>query len=431
MAALTFPQRTLAHVLPPNASDYLRNMAAGGADRMLDVDAEEIRHLWNPRLCPERLLPYLAWALSVDIWDTSWDVEKKRRVCANAFLDHQRKGTLATIQQYLGYRNSAIDKLITPPARCFSVQGMTDAQREAYIDGLTQIRLYPFETGETAPIGRAFMSRTTDVQDALSFYRSFYGACFMQKSKGRTFYGLRATVAVPGRDEVPATVDYPETYDNPNPVNTIRVSTLGSKRLFMGHAAYGHGFMQTSYGGAGVIQVKLSDSGVMQFAALNGGTLQDVRPARVYETRTAPKSRMFMGRDYLGNNGAYMLHSNASRLIYDRFALVDASAPVNLQPGRSFMGHARFGISPYTAEMRVEVPMYRTKIRFGIGRGQYMRGYIKATDFTPLNNCLDAIGSGRSLRDTVLVDTAIFQTVQLGMGLKLGSYKLNELVRRT
>ena len=95
------------------------------------------------------------------------------------------------------------------------------------------------------------------------------------------------------------------------------------------------------------------------------------------------------------------------------------------------MGYARFGISPYTAEMRVEVPMYRPKIRMGIGRGQFLRGFIKATDFTPLNNCLNAISAGRSLRDTVLVDTAIYQTVQLGMSKKLGSFKLNELVRRT
>lgn len=431
MALLKFPPRPLAHVLPPNASDYLRNMSAGGADRMLDVDAEEIRHLWNPRLCAERLLPYLAWALSVDIWDTDWDADKKRTVCANAFLDHERKGTLATIKQYLGYRTCTIDRVITPPARCFSIQGMTDDQREAYIDHLTQIRLYPFETGEDAPVGRAFMSRTTDVQDALSFYRSFYGSCFMQKSKGQTYYGLRATIAVPGHDEVPATVDYPEVYGNPNPISTIRVTTLGSKRLFMGHSSYGRGYMQKSNGGAGVIQVKLDDSGVTQFAALNGGALQDVRPFRVFETRTAPNTRMFFGRDYLGKNGAYMLSSKSSRLIYDRFALVDVSAPVNLQPGRSFMGYARFGISPYTAEMRVEVPMYRPKIRMGIGRGQFLRGFIKTTDFTPLNNCLNAISAGRSLRDTVLVDTAIYQTVQLGLGKKLGTYKLNELVRRT
>lgn len=218
MAVLKFPPRTLAHVLPPNASDYLRNMTAGGTDRMLDVDAEEIRHLWNPWLCAERLLPYLAWALSVDIWDTNWDVDKKRTVCANAFLDHERKGTLATIKQYLGYRTCTIDRVITPPARCFSIQGMTDDQRETYIDHLTQIRLYPFETGEDAPVGRAFMSRTTDVQDAPSFYRSFYGSCFMQKSKGQTYYGLRATIAVPGQDEVAATVDYPEVYGNPNPI---------------------------------------------------------------------------------------------------------------------------------------------------------------------------------------------------------------------
>lgn len=36
-----------------------------------------IRQVWTPEECPVELLPYLAWALSVDQWDKDWPAEKK------------------------------------------------------------------------------------------------------------------------------------------------------------------------------------------------------------------------------------------------------------------------------------------------------------------------------------------------------------------
>lgn len=53
--------------------------------------------LWNAASCPPGVLPFLAWALSVDEWDHHWSIEKKRAVIAAARAIHQKKGTpLAT-----------------------------------------------------------------------------------------------------------------------------------------------------------------------------------------------------------------------------------------------------------------------------------------------------------------------------------------------
>lgn len=37
-----------------------------------------IADLINPERCPAELLPYLAWAFSVDKWDENWTEEVKR-----------------------------------------------------------------------------------------------------------------------------------------------------------------------------------------------------------------------------------------------------------------------------------------------------------------------------------------------------------------
>lgn len=65
-----------ATLLPPNATKAERAMEAVPA-RIDDIPAS-FRDLWNPRTCPINLLPWLAWAVSMDSWDASWPEHTKR-----------------------------------------------------------------------------------------------------------------------------------------------------------------------------------------------------------------------------------------------------------------------------------------------------------------------------------------------------------------
>ena len=49
--------------------------------------------IWNPETCPEDVLPWLAWAFSVDQWDAAWSIEQKRAIVAASLDIHKRKGT--------------------------------------------------------------------------------------------------------------------------------------------------------------------------------------------------------------------------------------------------------------------------------------------------------------------------------------------------
>ena len=60
-----------------------------------------IERLWNPETCPEPALPYLAWALSVDVWDPDWSTELKRQVIAAAPELHRIKGTPKAVKYAL------------------------------------------------------------------------------------------------------------------------------------------------------------------------------------------------------------------------------------------------------------------------------------------------------------------------------------------
>lgn len=60
-----------------------------------------IADLINPDRCPVELLPYLAWAFSVDRWEENWAETLKRAVIKQAFFVHKHKGTLSAIKRVI------------------------------------------------------------------------------------------------------------------------------------------------------------------------------------------------------------------------------------------------------------------------------------------------------------------------------------------
>ncbi|XTF14460.1 phage tail protein I [Escherichia coli] len=91
--------------LLPVGSSVLEVAAARAAADIERVPVP-LRTLWNWRTCPVRLLPYLAWAFSVDRWDENWPEATKRSVIASAFFIHAHKGTIAALRRVvepLGY----------------------------------------------------------------------------------------------------------------------------------------------------------------------------------------------------------------------------------------------------------------------------------------------------------------------------------------
>lgn len=91
-------------LLPPNASPHERALSEGLA-RLSDVPVP-VDTLNSPESCPVALLPWLAWALSVDEWDEGWTEGQKRAVVAASVEIHRRKGTRGAVERAikaLGY----------------------------------------------------------------------------------------------------------------------------------------------------------------------------------------------------------------------------------------------------------------------------------------------------------------------------------------
>ena len=94
---VTVRERAQRSLLPLNRTALERGMEIA-TDRPVDVP---IRHLWSAADCPVALLPYLAWALGGEDWDSDWPEAVKREAVSTAFAIHREKGTLAGLKRLL------------------------------------------------------------------------------------------------------------------------------------------------------------------------------------------------------------------------------------------------------------------------------------------------------------------------------------------
>ncbi len=95
----------MSKTLTPPSSTRLERVAARVCASLAEVRVP-LRQLWDPYTCPVDLLPYLAWAFSVDSWDETWPAKTKRNVIASAYYIHSHKGTIGAIRRVvepLGY----------------------------------------------------------------------------------------------------------------------------------------------------------------------------------------------------------------------------------------------------------------------------------------------------------------------------------------
>jgi phage tail P2-like protein len=86
-------------LLPHNATAQERALEAVIAPPLMPP--VPLREIWDPETCPANLLPWLAFAFSVDEWDPAWPEAAKREVIRQSFQVHRRKGTVGAVRRAL------------------------------------------------------------------------------------------------------------------------------------------------------------------------------------------------------------------------------------------------------------------------------------------------------------------------------------------
>jgi GNAT superfamily N-acetyltransferase len=134
-------------LLPPNHTQLEEAFDLTGA--RIDEFAVDVPKLVRPWETPATHLAWLAWGLSVDLWEPDWPEESRRALAAKALPMHARKGTQVSIAEHIRIMGADPRRFIVPPAKTFLMETLTEEERQAFLARFPQLRIYPFVTRGT------------------------------------------------------------------------------------------------------------------------------------------------------------------------------------------------------------------------------------------------------------------------------------------
>lgn len=328
----TFPTRLMDHILSPNATEYERTLASQ-VDRLLELDIP-IRKLWNPWTCPENLLPYLAWALSVDLWESDWPVTKRRSVVANAIKHHRIKGTLKGTETYLDLMDSQVLKAQLPPSKLFSGPTLSREQREAWLEKMPQVRVW--RQYERSIAGQRVFSGGQR-------YSSFLEGKFNQPNDAIVRLRRRARWVV-NDVETDSRVENFESYFR------VFLKTILRHSVFCNTPTRKHKFFVPSTASQRIVTIE--PTSLSPWRSTVGPRLEPMTSEPELIVQPGDEGRaVYAGRCF---GGRYYIPSMAGFRLFERYAVNDGSA-VKKRPSIQFMGVGRYGIQPHSAELKVRM----------------------------------------------------------------------------
>lgn len=157
-------------LLPGNATPLERQAAVALAQ--LQRVPIPMRDLVNPDRCPVVLLPYLAWAFSVDRWDSRWPEAAKRSAIRSSFYIHSRKGTIG-----------ALRRVVEPLGYLIEVHEWFQTVPEG-VPGTFALKIGVLETGITEEM---YQELTWLIDDARPLTRHLTGLAISLEASGSIF----------------------------------------------------------------------------------------------------------------------------------------------------------------------------------------------------------------------------------------------------
>ena len=162
-----------ARLLPGNATE-LERLAAQALAQIERVPVP-LRDLWNPDTCPVALLPYLAWAFSVDRWSQAWPESAKRNAINAAYFIHSRKGTIG-----------ALRRVVEPLGYLIEVLEWWDELPEG-VPGTFRLLIGVLDTGITEAM---YQELTWLIDDAKPLSRHLVGLAIGLEVRGAGYVGV-------------------------------------------------------------------------------------------------------------------------------------------------------------------------------------------------------------------------------------------------
>lgn len=425
-------------LVPRNATPMERAFSLASADQPR-LPAELLGALYDPMACPERLLPYLAWAFSVDIWKEEWSTEKKRAVIAASPALHRLKGTKPGLEKHLDIVGASLVRLRQPPAKFIPDPALTKEEREAYLARFRQIRVYPFRSRGTATF-QAYANSGGRLP------RLFAGAGFWPaKTDAIGRIGRRAYLYEPRTGaETPIVRVVRETIGETREAIAFEQFRLPGKSGFGMFASEGARRRQFAIDTGARSRIHAmtirsaydSRSDVLHLVgSLPSDQPIDVRPRKVAQpgqrrlgqlfTRLCGDPASFIGRAADGRYRLFLPYGTAGERIFDQVYLHDPERLPDKRHARTFAGASFLGLPPHHLIATVRLRGGRSRFAFG----RFAWGFVVASRKDAVTDAIMATAVSKAAAEKVLLRTRTMRPATAGDRLALGSVTVGEWIK--
>lgn len=411
-------------LLPPNRTPLEEAFDLTGA-RIGELPVP-IPTLVRPYKIPSTHLAWLAWGLSVDLWEKEWPEEKHRTLAARSLPMHARKGTQASIAEHIRIMGADPRRFIVPPAKTFMMNALTEEEKLAFLARFPQLRIYPYVSRGTyrfahftsAAFGRskAFLDASL-IKDVGAWSRYIRTARLWDRGEETTLTIRAVTPEGAGRFYA---ADYDEVVLGAKPTAAIHLDAPPKARVFL-------------IDDFGVAQrmIRISRDASYNYrlgreaytTAWPNSDLVDVRPQDVAEEHPGQPTALYATRRQF-ILGKHLPATISWRYIYERWHIHDPDRVPDVRVRSTHLGFTRLGMPPYHAEVRTRITGRKAPRSVGL----FVNGHLLAGDRKPVADVREAVRVSKSLRDKILLDTKTYRFPRAGDRLKLGAVKIGTFI---
>ena len=450
-----------------NAGSELIYRSASGLEKALaDVEgyritstyAELVRDQWDPYAISYRNLPYLAWAVGVNLWEEDWTEEFKRYWVANQWTYKSQRGSLLGISNFVAAVGGEVQHAIVPPALFYPEPHYSDEERASYVARFPQIRLYPYSPEPKLPwlcyLGNFPVSPETGEAQInknggyLPMYPTNYNAG-SEYQRACTLYEPRTGEETPLTVRTIKQVDAP--FETPY-ADQIILPIKGDTHYYMGQFGkwalpkdYDKGVSQEIRYQMNQNEIFLGNSPDVSTLMINiprDGSLDVTEAKAIYTTinpglkninvdsdKVALVHQAYPAEFYCGQclTGKFLPVSNAWRFMYEVWYLLDPERMPDYKKAYVFLGRARFGEPKYTAELKIK--KFGQFPSFFLQTSGFMGGYMSPPDTSTIDKLRRAVTASMALRDTVYIDTRVRRVVEVSDSILCdGSHVVGQMI---
>lgn len=407
-------------LLPPNRTQFEEAFDLTGA--RIDELPVPIPRLVRPYEVPSSHLAWLAWGLSVDLWEKEWTEEKHRTLAARSLPMHARKGTQASIAEHIRIMGADPRRFIVPPAKTFMMEGFTEEERQAFLDRFPQLRIFPFVEREQAVSNSRFLSAPDGPPSA------FCGWARVNSRWLRTAKlwdrGEETTLTIRAVTPEGVGAFYAAEFDE------VILGLKPTKAIHLNAPPKATAYLVDDVGVAQrMIRIPRDTSYSYRLGRETYTTtwpdadLVDVRPQNVAEQHQGQPTALYATRrQFIA--GKHLPPTISWRFIYERWHVHDPDRVPDVRIRSTHLGFTRLGMPPYHAEVRTRIKGKQAPRTAGL----FVNGYLMTGDRKPIADVREAVRVSKSLRDKILLDTKTYRFPRAGDRLKIGTVTLGRFI---